>query len=259
MATRELFEDFKPRKVLLPQDIAEGFLAQKARETGIISMKAAEELGVNPMAISNEPVYTGPFASILRDYAEPVLDSMKRYFGERGAVPYFGNVKISAEKLPTYWGLFIQKTRNGLRIVPKVVGKVFGTYDPRSDAISVDPVTFKDNDPEAKYMLMKPEGVKKTLAHEFAHSLQKWVGTLWRHTISDTEAEAEEIGAEITGTEPRAYPKERKSFRKRYNGWITDIGSYAKEVKRNYIDPILVSLNPQPPLATVPVSSYRGR
>jgi hypothetical protein len=252
-------ETINPRNpVPIPRNLSRSIMAEIGSDTGVLPVDNG--LGVDPMEVPNEPHYTGSLSEYLRTSTRNVTDKIKRYFERKdGAVPYLGDVNVSAAKLPTYWGIFLQKTKDGLKAVPKIIGKVYGAFDPRTNDVYIDPVTFNRNDPEAKYMIMKHEGVEKTAAHEFAHVVQKKAGTLSRHTRADVEAEAELMAADITGTNPSAYPKERASFNERYSNWITNIGDCARGVKRNYIDPIVESLTPQPTLVPVRVSSYRVR
>jgi hypothetical protein len=254
---RTLFEERVPFRPVSAQPVVSesagrAILEEVGKRSGAIPVDNG--LGVSAFDIPNEPQYVGPNAGALRRYVQPVIDRIKDYFAERdGMVPYFGNLKMTAPKFRSYWGIVLEQTRKGIRAVPKIFGKIWGAYTNRdgTDIIGVDPVNFDENDPEAQYLAVKADG-KMTVAHEIVHMLQKYAGSFSRFSLADTEAEAEIMAGDILGEAPSAYPEARESYGNKYGGsLITKLGRYAKSVKEKYIDPVLDSFSPQPALQPV--------
>lgn len=237
-------------------DLAKSILEDVGRNTGV--MPVDNGLGVDPMDVPNEPRYVGPGSSLLREYVRPAFERIKEHYrSKEGAVPYLGKLVVSAEKLPSQVGIFLEKAGRGYRITMKIIGKVLGAYRPGTGKITVDPVTFSANDSESRHMAFRPENVKDVVTHETEHAIQDAAGTIGIYNRDDVEAEATLRTSAITGNSPRAYPKERVRYKGKFgNKWITDLGRYAKDVKAAYIDPIVDSLT-QPSLVPAPVSSYR--
>lgn len=240
----------KPPKI--SKDQAKEILKIAAKRTNVIP--GNNGLGIDPLDIENEPSYVSKYARQLKKEIKPAVDMMKYYFSKiHDAVPYFGNLKIKAENLPTYWGIFLKETRDGFEFVPRIIAKVFGRYSPRKNEITLDPVTLDKNAPEREYMLMKPISAFKAAGHEIYHAVQKYANTLLRYPKPIVEAEAEKAGR-IIGVEPLAYKRERAVYEKLFGDrLITSLKNYARDVKEWYIDPIKESLTLGPsPLQPVP-------
>jgi len=235
----------------------EKILKEVAEETNVIPIDNG--LGVDYRDIDNEPIYKGDYASLLRKYVKPAVDKMITYFSKSDrAVPYFGNLKIKAEHLPTYWGIFIKKTRDGFEFVPKIIAKVFGRYSQLKNEIALDPVILDPEDPKRNYMPTPPMSASKVASHELYHAVQNIAKTLSRYPKPIVEAEAEKASSMIQREQPVAYRRERKVYEEYFgNRLVTSLRNLAEGVNKWYINPIKASLTPGlSPLQPVP--AYAG-
>lgn len=115
---------------------------------------------------------------IIRKYYTKAKEKIQDYFSKKmERYPYFGDLKIGLEKLPTYIGFVKEWGKAKL----KPVGKVFGMYSPETNTILIDPVVFEElDDPERGWLekYFDIPSAENVIGHEMLHSDQENTGIL---------------------------------------------------------------------------------
>lgn len=203
------------------------YLRKLGEKTGIITgyRKMKSLLQDEPL---EEPTYLN-HPTVIGKYFRPLSRKIKRYFGESmDFAPYFKNLNISVEPLPTYARRFLEIGRGYIRehIVP--VGKIFGMYKPETDEVKIDPIVLPEiNDPKTSAWrnFLKRYGIsndgESVLAHEMMHYVQKVTGTLDRYTEKAgsyarayIEGAATDMSEDMLGKRQGVYSRETGLFRK---------------------------------------------
>lgn len=206
-----------------------------------IVAKVAENYGVVPCyhkykdVIPEEKItYLNPSDEyVLGKYLKPAMRAVREYYGKNTDVaPWPKNLKVSIEKLPSYYILRKEKGSKRAKLLP--VGKIFGLYEPEKKVIKYDPIIFGElNDPERKYWsklgisdkIHKPEEV---VPHEYLHYGQDRLGVIQRASEKFgpnlgriyIEGQTTALIEEIRGVPPQAY----KEYRDLYKGIEAKVG-----------------------------------
>ncbi len=106
-------------------------LVETGQKYGVIPYNRDTERYIKPEDAVVEPRYGG-LARVAKRWYKGAAEKVAEYYGRtQGWLPVIGeNIsEVVVGKLPTKWGLVLERVKNGYRIVPKVIGKIYGAFD----------------------------------------------------------------------------------------------------------------------------------
>ncbi len=142
----------------------------------------------------------------LNSYVNGVIGSINNLIGGMyGIVPYYRDAEISVKRQPKFYRFFVDKGR----LIAKKVGEVFGSYNPSSDKIEIDPDVVEGK---------APVSLRRVLGEELIHYAQKTLGVLKRYNEKFGERARDFVeGSAATWAdrefgETGVYPREKKLY-----------------------------------------------
>ncbi len=144
----------------------------------------------------------------LKPYIDGIVGTISGKLGEMyNAVPDYTSAEISVKKQPGIYGLMIDKGR----IVWKKIGQTFGSYDPNSNKIEIDPEVAEGK---------APVSLKRVLGEELIHYSQNRFGSIANYAKKFGEGARDYVeGAAATWADrlfgkTGIYPREKAMFEK---------------------------------------------
>ncbi len=198
-------------------------LVETGRRYGVIPYNRDTSKYIDPEDAVVEPRYSG-LPDVARRWYKEAAEKVAEYYGKtQGWLPVIGeNIsEVVVGKLPTKWGLFFERVKDGYRLVPKIVGKIYGAFDTKTKKLYLDTSNFPEvDDPEKPYLrasgLPTDTGLE-TPVHEINHTIQDKAGTLDRFSVEDIEGETSIVTEEIIGRRISGmYPLEKERYRQKY-------------------------------------------
>ncbi|HLD57376.1 MAG TPA: hypothetical protein VJA47_03665 [archaeon] len=198
-------------------------LVETGRKYGVIPYNSDTRKYVDPEDAVIEPTYSG-LPGVARRWYKAAAEKVAEYYGKtQGWMPVIGDniSEVVVGKLPTKWGLFLEKTKDGYQFVKKVVGKIYGAFDPQTKRLYLDTANFPEvADPEKPYLRASGLPINtglETPVHELTHTVQDNRGTLDRYSREDIEGETSIVTEEILGRPISGmYPLEKEQYREKY-------------------------------------------
>ena len=198
-------------------------LVETGRKYGVIPYNSDTRKYVDPEDAVIEPQYSG-LPDVARRWYTGAAKKVAEYYGKtQGWLPVIGeNIsEVVVGKLPTKWGLFLERSKDGYKLVKKIIGKIYGSFDPNTKKLYLDAANFPEvADPEKQYLrasgLPTDTGLE-TPVHEIYHTIQDRAGTLNRFSREDIEGETSIATEEILGRPVLGmYPAEKTRYRQKY-------------------------------------------
>ncbi len=204
-------------------------LTETGRRYGAIPYNTETSRYIEPKDAVVEPAYSG-LPDVARRWYKAAAEKVAEHYGKtQGWLPIIGeNIsEVIVGKLPTKWGLFLEKTKDGYKFVEKIVGKIYGAFYPQTKKLYLDSSNFPEvDDPEKPYLqasgLPTDTGLE-TPIHELVHTVQDRARTLERYDREDVEGETSIVTEEIIGRRISGmYPMEKARYKMKYgDGKIT--------------------------------------
>ncbi len=159
----------------------------------------------------------------LDPHIKPAKNRLGRYFREElGLPPYTGGVSFEVAPLDAYFVFDRDAGRT-------YIFKVFGSYDPKTRKITIDPVVLDKESPQRreleKHGLNVP-GAQEVITHELVHATQYGLGVMCdayskfgpKSARDYLEGAAQDTTNRILGIESDLYRTEAKRHRTRSGG-----------------------------------------